>query len=357
MTRQMSRFPRKRESRVSGPLAARAVCAIVLIVGAALPAGAADFYAGKTINFVVGTDVGGGFSIYARTIGKYLARYIPGNPTVVVKNMPGAGGATASAWLYRIAANDGTAIASVSPNAILGKLIDESQGQYDPAKFVYLAGAERGTRLCMTFAHSRVKTLDDARVVRAVIGATSAGSPTREYAAMFKHTTGAKFEIVSGYKGPPDLFIAMERREIDGVCGLDWAALKSQQPDWLRESKLNLLVQGALDPDPELAARGVPTPWRYIVSDIDRRAVALMVSFQQAFGKAYLAPPGVPAAQVSTLRAAFEAVLADKDLLAEAERLRIEIAPQSGEGVQRVLRGAYAAPAPVIVRLKAIIEP
>ena len=213
MTRQMSRFPRKRESRVSGPLAARAVCAIVLIVGAALPAGAADFYAGKTINFVVGTDVGGGFSIYARTIGKYLARYIPGNPTVVVKNMPGAGGATASAWLYRIAANDGTAIASVSPNAILGKLIDESQGQYDPARFVYLAGAERGTRLCMTFAHSRVKTLDDARIVRAVIGATSAGSPTREYAAMFKHTTGAKFEIVSGYKGPPDLFIAMERGE------------------------------------------------------------------------------------------------------------------------------------------------
>ena len=173
MTRQMSRFPRKRESRVSGPLAARAVCAIVLIVGAALPAGAADFYAGKTINFVVGTDVGGGFSIYARTIGKYLARYIPGNPTVVVKNMPGAGGATASAWLYRIAANDGTAIASVSPNAILGKLIDESQGQYDPAKFVYLAGAERGTRLCVTFAHSRAKTLDDARIVRAVIGATS----------------------------------------------------------------------------------------------------------------------------------------------------------------------------------------
>jgi tripartite-type tricarboxylate transporter receptor subunit TctC len=328
-----------------------------VVVGAALPAGAADFYAGKTINFVVGTDVGGGFSIYARTIAKYLARYISGNPTVVVKNMPGAGGATASAWLYRIAPNDGTAIASVSPNAILGKLIDDSQSQYDPAKFIYLAGAERGTRLCMTFAHSRVKTLDDARVVRAVIGATSAGSPTREYAAMFKHTTGAKFEIVSGYKGPPDLFIAMERGEIDGVCGLDWAALKSQQPDWLRESKLNLLVQGALDPDPELAARGVPTPWRYIGNDIDRRAVALMVSFQQAFGKAYLAPPGVPAAQVATLRAAFDAVLVDKDLLAEAERLRIEIAPQSGESVQRVVEGAYVAPAPVIARLKAIIEP
>src|SRR5436190_6126899 len=223
-----------------------------LVVLPSGPAASADFYAGKTLNFVVGTDVGGGFSIYARTIGKYLARYIPGTPTVVVKNMPGAGGATASAWLYRIAPKDGTAIASVSPNAILGKLLDDSQTQYDPSRFAYLAGAERGTRLCMTFRHSKVKTLDDALTHKAVIGATSAGSPTREYAAMIKHATGAKFEIVSGYKGPPELFIAMERGEIDGVCGLDWSALKSQQPDWLRRRRLNLLVQASMEPVPEL---------------------------------------------------------------------------------------------------------
>ena len=238
---------------------------------------AADFYAGKTVNFIVGTDVGGGFSIYARAIGKHLGRYIPGNPTVLVKNMPGAGGSTASAYLYRMAPKDGTAILSVSPNAILGKLIDDSQTQYDPTKFLYLAGAERGIRLCMTFRHSRVKTFDDAVVQRAVIGATSAGSPTREYAAMHKHAAGAKFEIVSGYKGPPELFIAMERGEIDGTCGLDWTALKSQQPDWLREKKLNLLVQGSIEPDPELAALGVPTPWKYIKDDVDRKAVALMI--------------------------------------------------------------------------------
>jgi tripartite-type tricarboxylate transporter receptor subunit TctC len=327
------------------------------MIFATWPAAAADFYAGKTINFIVGTDVGGGFSIYARAIGKYLPRYIPGNPTVLVKNMPGAGGATASAWLYRIAPKDGTAIASVSPNAILGKLLDDSQTQYDPSKFLYLAGAERGTRLCMTFAHSKVKTLADARAQKAVIGATSASSPTREYAAMFKHATGAKFEIVSGYKGPPELFIAMERGEIDGVCGLDWTALKSQQPDWLRERKLNLLVQGALAGDPELLALGVPTPWAYIGNEVDRRAVELMVGFQQAFGKSYMAPPGVPAAQVKILRDAFDAALKDQDLLAEAERLRIEIVPQSGADVQRVVERAYAAQAAVVDRLKKIVEP
>jgi tripartite-type tricarboxylate transporter receptor subunit TctC len=334
-------------------------CMVVsgLMALGASPAVAADFYAGKTINFIAGTDVGGGFSIYARAIGKHLPRYIPGNPTIVVKNMPGAGGATASAWLYRIAPKDGTAIASVSPNAILGRLLDDSQTQYDPTKFIYLAGAERGTRLCMTFRHSRVRTLQDALTQRAVIGATSAGSPTREYAAMIKHSTGARFEIVSGYKGPPDLFIAMERGEIDGVCGLDWSALKSQQPDWLREKKLNLLVQGSLEPDRELAALGVPTPWAFIKDDVDRKAVELMVGFQQAFGKSYMAPPGVPAEQVRALRDAFNAVLRDAEFLADAEKLRIDITPQTGEDVQRMVENAYAAPPNVVERLKKIVEP
>ena len=335
---------------------------IVLLIGtvvalAPTTAAAADFYAGKTLNFIVGTDVGGGFSIYARAIGKHLGRYIPGNPTVIVKNMPGAGGSTSAAYLYRIAPKDGTAILSVSPNAILGKLIDDSQTQYDPTKFLYLAGAERGIRLCMTFQHSKVKTFEDALRQRAVIGATSAGSPTREYAAMHKHAAGAKFEIVSGYKGPPELFIAMERGEIDGVCGLDWTALKSQQPDWLRDKKLNLLVQGSMEPDAELAALGVPTPWPYIKGEVDRKAVALMISFQQAFGKAYLAPPGVPAEQIRILRDAFNAVLRDKDLLADAQAMRIEIVPQTGESVQRVVENAYAAEPTVIERLKTIVEP
>jgi tripartite-type tricarboxylate transporter receptor subunit TctC len=336
-----------------------ALLAMTTLLGLTLAARAmaANFYAGKTINFIAGTDTGGGFSIYARLIAKHLARFIPGSPTIVVKNMPGAGGSTAAVYLYRVAPKDGTTILSVSPNAILGKLLDETQTQYDPTRFLYLAGAERGTRLCMTFQHSKIRSYDDALTHTAVIGATSAGSPTREYAAWHKHATGTKFEIVSGYKGPPDLFIAMERGEIDGVCGLDWSALKSQQPEWLRQKKLNLLVQDSIEPQPELAALGVPTPWKYINDDIDRKAVALMVSFQQAFGKAYLAPPGVPPEQIKMLRDAFAAVLRDPELLGDAEKLRVEIAVQSGEEVQRVVEAAYAAPNNVIERLKKIVEP
>ena len=330
---------------------------LVAVFGLASPASAADFFAGKTITLIAGTDAGGGFSIYGRMIGKHLGRHIPGRPTVVVKNMPGAGGSVAAAFMHNIAPKDGTTIASVSPNAILGKLFGKSQGQYDPTRFAYLAGAERGTRLCMTFHHSKVKTFADAQSQKAVIGVTSAGSPTTEYAALHRNAAGAKFELVSGYKGPPELFLAMERGEIDGVCGLDWSALKSQQPDWLREKKLNLLVQDSLSPLPELAALGVPTPWSYMKDAVDRQAAELLVGFEQSFGKAYFAPPEVPATEVRALREAFAAVLKDPELLADAEKLRVEIAAQSGEDVQRVVGNAFSSPAAVVDRLKKIVEP
>lgn len=331
--------------------------AVLASVAAGDRASASDFYAGKTVNFIVGTDVGGGFSIYGRVLTRHLGRFIPGKPTVVMKNMPGAGGATAATYFYKIAPKDGTVIGSVAPNAILGRLLDGNLSHYDPTRFIYLAGAERGTRLCMTFEHSKTRTLADALKQRTVIGATSVGSPTREYAAMIKHATGAQFEIVSGYKGPPGLFLAMSRGEIDGVCGLDWTALKSQQPAWLREKKLNLLVQASVVPHPELAKLGVPVPWPFIKNETDRRAVEVMVGFEQAFGKSYLAPPDTPAERVAILRKAFAAVLKDKEFLAEAAKVRIEITAQSGEEVQRVVQNAYAAPKAVIDRLRKIVEP
>jgi tripartite-type tricarboxylate transporter receptor subunit TctC len=348
-------------SRSSSRFMLNLILILAAIVGLSLApsrAAAADFFAGKTINFIVGTDVTGGFSIYGRLISRHLGRHIPGNPTLVFKNMPGAGSSTAGVYLYKMAPKDGTTIGALTPNAIVGKLMEEAgQVQFEPTKFQYLAGAERGTRLCMSWHTSKIRTFDDALTQKAIIGATAAGGPTREYAAWHKHATGAKFEIVSGYKGPGDLFLAMERGEIDGVCGLDWTALQSQQPDWLRDKKLNLLVQDGIEPEPELTALGVPQPWGYMKDPTDREAVELMVGFEQAFGKAYLLPPDVPAEQVRTLRNAFNAVLRDGELLAEAEKLRIKIAPQTGEQVQKVVENLYSAPKPVVDRLKKIIEP
>lgn len=344
-----------------------AVCLIVAALSfAPQPVAAGDFYAGKTVNFVVGTDVAGGFALYARLIAKHLGRFIPGNPTLVVKTMPGAGGAVAAAYLYRRAPDDGTTIAALTPNAISGQVIDRvmdpaaaeaTPSHFDPTKFHYLAGAERGTRLCMAFHTSKIKTFDDARAIPALIGATTGGSPATEYAAFHKHALGARFNIVSGYRDPGDVYLAMERGEIDGVCGLDWAATKAQRPDWLRDKKLNLLIQDNIEPDPELTALGVPQPWSYIKDDVDRRAVELMIGFQQAFGKAYMAPPGVPADRIAILRDAFAAALHDKELLADADATRIEVTPQSGNDVERAVQALSAAPRTVVERLKQIVVP
>ena len=316
----------------------------------ASPVQASDYYAGKTITFLVGTDTGGGFSLYARAIASTLRATSPAIDDRD-RNMPGAGGAVAST----------TTIISPPKTA---RPLDQWR-QRDPRQAarqcVALARESERAGCSGIMALPAYVYYSDWRETRAhysaIIGATSVGSPTREYASIIKRATGARFEIVSGYKGPADLFVAMERGEIDGVCGIDWSALKAQQPDWLREGKLNLLVQGALPPHPELASLGVPTPWAYIKDDIDRKAVELMVEFQQAFGRTYMAPPGVPAEALHVLRSAFMAVLRDPDFLVDAKNLRIDVTPQAGEHIQRIVEAVHAAPRQVVERLKQIVEP
>src|SRR5262249_27122696 len=268
------------------------ICAAVMTLAAAAPASAADVYAGKTIEIIVGSDVGGGYDIYARAIARHIGRHIPGNPTVVVKNMPGAGSGRAAAYVYSVAAKDGTALAAVFPGVVLSPLLDDrAEGMFDPTRFNYIGTADSGTRLCATFATSKTKTFDDALKQDTRMGASALGASTRDYVLFNKKATGAKFELVMGYKGSADILLAMERGEIDALCGWDWSSVKSQRPDWLRDGKLNLLVQVGLEAEPELTKRGVPPLWNYIKSDDDREAVELIVT-QQMFQRPYLAAPG-----------------------------------------------------------------
>src|SRR6266508_6330217 len=284
-------------------------------IGMAEPAKAADFYAGKTIDFLVGGDVGGGYDIYARVIGRHLGRFIPGNPTIVAKNQPGAGSGRAATFLYGVAPKDGTVIGAVFPGVIMGPLLDErAQPLFDPTKFQYLASADNATRVCITHEKSRVKTFEDAQRQKTIMGASAAGGSTRDYVSMHKKSSGAMFELVSGYKGTADILLATERGEVDGLCGLDWSSLKSQRPDWVRNKTVNILLQANLEPETELTRLGVPPVWKYIKSEDDRKAVELVIG-QQVFGRPYVTPPGVPAEQVRILRAAFAATMADKDFL------------------------------------------
>jgi hypothetical protein len=260
----------------------------ILILCASLSvsvARAADFYAGKKVDFVIGSDAGGGYDIYARNIGKHLVRFLPGNPTIVLRNMPGAGSGTAAATLFRVSAKDGTVIGAIFPGVIVGPLLeDRAQNLFDPNKFEYLATADSGVRVCITGANSKVKTFEDAQKQKTVIGASAAGGSTRDYAAFHKNAAGAQFDIVSGYKGTADILLAMERGEVDGLCGLDWTSLKSQRPDWLRDKTVNILVQDGIETEHELDALGVPSIWKFIAKESDKAPVELIVS-QQVFGR------------------------------------------------------------------------
>jgi tripartite-type tricarboxylate transporter receptor subunit TctC len=334
-----------------------AAIAATMTLLAAAPVSAADYYAGKSIEFLIGGDVGGGYDIYARVIARHLNRFIPGNPTIVPKNQPGAGSGRAASFLYSVAAKDGSIIGAVFPGAIMGPLLDDrAQALYDPTRFQYLGSADNATRVCISHQRSSIKTFDDALTHKAVMGASAAGGSTRDYINMLKKATGAMFDLVAGYKGTADIFLAMERGEVDGMCGLDWASLKSQRPDWVTNKTANILAQINVEPEPELTRLGVPQIWRHVRSEQDKRAVELIVG-QQVFGRPYLAPPGAAAEPLRLLRAAFVATLTDKDFLADAERTRIDVVASSGEDVQRLVEKLYASPKPVVERAKELVKP
>ncbi len=330
---------------------------VAAVVLAASPASAADFYAGKTIDLLIGGNVGGGYDIYARVIGRHLGRFIAGAPAIVPKNQPGAGSGRAASFLYSVAPKDGTVIGTVFPGAIMSPLLDErAQPLFDPARFRYLASADNATRVCITHARSRIKTFDDALRQKAIMGATATGGSTRDYILMLRKTTGVMFELVAGYRGSADILLAMERGEVDGICGFDWASLKSQRPEWVRDRTANILVQVSLEPEAELSRLGVPPIWSTIRSEDDKKAVALIVG-QQVFGRPYLAPPGVPDEPVAILRAAFTATMRDPDFLADAERTRIDVVPTAGEKVQQLVEQLYATPKATVERAKELIKP
>ncbi|MDB5649732.1 MAG: hypothetical protein JWL62_1252 [Hyphomicrobiales bacterium] len=324
---------------------------------AAGSAKAADFYAGKQIIFLIGSDAGGGYDLYARLLSRHMNRFIPGNPVFVPRNQPGAGSGTAAAFLASVAPKDGTMIGALFPGVIIGPLLeDRSQTLFDPTKFQYLGSADSGTRVCITYQNSKIKTFEEAQKNKVVIGASAAGGSTRDYAYLHVNAAGAQFNVVSGYKGTTEIFLAMERGEVDGMCGLDWSSLKSQRPDWVRDKKINILVQDGSDSEPELDKLDVPTVWTFIKNDEDKKAVDMIVS-QQIFGRPYIAPPATPAAQVQILRDAFLATVKDPEFLADAEKSRLDVTASSGQRVQAVVEKLYSTSKETIKRAKEIISP
>jgi tripartite-type tricarboxylate transporter receptor subunit TctC len=338
---------------------AKLAATAAVLMGAALASPAAqaqsDVFAGKTLTFIVGSDAAGGYDTYGRITMRHMVKHIPGQPNVVVRNQPGAGSATAAAAIYNTAPKDGTWFGLIFPGVIIGPILDpKPQTLFDVTKFSYIGSADSGTRVCVTSEKSQTKTFEDARKRKTIMGASAAGGSTRDYAFMLNHVAGAQFEVVSGYKGSADIFLALERGEVDGMCGLDWSSLKAQRGDWIKSKKINILIQTGLDLEPELVELGVPDMWRFVQNPVDKAAAELVVS-QQIFGRPFVAPPGVPDATLKILRDAFDKTMADPEFRADAEKSRLDINPTSGQKVQELVTRIFSTPADTVARAKRII--
>jgi len=312
----------------------------------------ADFYRGKQIDIVVGSSAGGGYDTYARLIARHFGAHIPGNPEIVVQNMPGAGSNKATGYVYSVAPKDGTAIGAVFPGAMLDPLIGDAQVQHDPNKLIYLGSANSDVYICFVRSDAPAKTFQDVFTHEVIVGASNTGGTTRDLPAMLNNLIGTKFRIVSGYAGSKEITLAIERNEVNGACGLGWTGLPAMHPDWFGAKKLmTVLVQLDMKGHPELNAMGVPLSMQFAKTDDERHVMELLES-QGRFGRPYVLPPGVPDERVAALRQAFMATLRDPALIADAQKGQLDVDAMSGEELQALVTRLYALPDLIVARAK-----
>ena len=325
------------------------VCLLPLLCPAVYAQGQ-DAPAGRNLVIIVGASPGAGYDIYSRVIGRHIRKHLPGNPTVVVQNMPGAGSKLAAEHIALIAPKDGFTIASVFPGAIAEPLVlDRTKWRYDPTKLQYIGTANSGVRLCATRTQSPVRTFEEARTTQSTMGAAAPGDSTFDYPTMLNNLAGTKFKVVSGYKGTQDIAIAMERGEVDGMCGVDISTFESIRPDWLAKRQVNMFVQIALEPNPGLTKLGIPSIWPFVPPE--NKAVVELIVSQQVFQRPFIAPPETPARRVQILRDAFEATMNDGDFLTDAANLKLSISPLGGAEVSSLVDRLYASPTDVVEQM------
>ena len=284
----------------------------------------AAFYKGRNVDLYIGYSVGGAYDLYARVIARHLGKHIPGNPTIVPKNLEGAGSLRLANWLYNVAPKDGTVIGALQNSAVLESLLDALLGdtkrlRHDATKFVHLGSATIDHYVCIARADAAVKSFKDLFSQELIIGASQPGTSTRDFPAMLNNMTGTKFRLVSGYPGTREITLAIEKNEVKGLCGFSWSSLQAQRPDWIKSGFIRVLVQEHDKGHPDISRMGVPLAVEFAKTPEHRRVMELIYS-SETFGRPYMMSPGVPAERLAALRTAFQAMLRDPDFLAACEK-------------------------------------
>ncbi len=309
------------------------------------------FYKGKTITFIIGYSPGGGYDVYARLVARHLGNHIPGQPTIVLRNMPGASSRVAVAHVFNVAPKDGTVLGTGDQSLAAAQAMGEKL-QFDVTKLSFIGNPSAENNTTVTWHTSGVKTIEDAKKLVVPVGATG-GSPSSQYPRVMNVILGTKFKIVLGYPGGNDINLAMERGEVAGRGSNSWASWKATKSDWLKEKKINILVQIGLTKVSDLP--DVPLLIDLATSD-DDRAVLRLLSAPSKIGRPIFTTPGVPAERVDALRAAFDATMKDPAFLDDASKAQLEIDPVTGEELQRIVSEIVATPQPIAKRLAEIIS-
>jgi tripartite-type tricarboxylate transporter receptor subunit TctC len=327
--------------------------AILTVVGKAASAQPADqFFKGKAVNIYIGFAPGGTYDYYGRVVARFLGRHIPGEPAVIAHTMPGSGSFRAANFLFAAAPKDGTALGVVTQTLALEDALGSPGAKYKAAAFNWIGRMTAILEVHFTWKTSKARTIAAAREHEIPVAGTGSGSPSEGYPKLLNAFAGTKFKIVSGYPGSTQAMLAMERGEVDG--GLtSWNTLKRTRQVWITNRDVNLLVQYASSRHLELPA--VPSALEIARTPEGRQALAFYISGAE-LGRSLLAPPGLPAERVQTLRSAFDAMLKDPDFLAEIKRTGQEFQPASGAQVQKLIQSAANAPREIIERTRSILR-
>ncbi len=337
----------------------RLLCSVAALA-AALAVGtgaqAADFYAGKSINVIVGSSAGGGYDGYARFLARHWGKFIPGGPKFVVKNMPGAGSLKATNYIYNVAAKDGLQIAAIQNGVVfepLFKVMGKGrEAKFDPLKISWIGATTKETSVMVVWHTTPFKSIEDVRKQQVLTGASGATTSYAVYPRLMNATMGTNIRVVMGYNGTSGITLALERGELQAMTGWDYSSLASRKTQWLKDKKVRILVQFGRNKHPKMP--DVPLASQYTTTKVNRDVLNLIAERQEV-GRPYVAPPDVPADRLKLLRASYQAMLKDPAVLKEGAKLRIEVHPSTAEECLEVMKRAYAAPKDVVAKARKIL--
>jgi tripartite-type tricarboxylate transporter receptor subunit TctC len=330
-----------------------AVAALLVTLPAGGSAGAqstADFYRSRTITISVGLSAGGGYDLHARVFARYFGRHVPGEPSIVVKNAPGAAGLALVNSFYNSAPKDGTEIATFDRGIVLEPLLHGSaNARFDPLKLAWIGSTDNDASTCFSWYMSPIRTIADVMRRELIVGGTGSTANAVAYPRALNAVLGTKFRVIAGYPGSAEALIAIERGETQGFCSMGFATLESVRPDWVRDHKVNQLVQLAVRKNP--GHPEVPLALDLTSSEADRAALTLMFS-PNLYARPFAAPPGLAAERIAALRKAFNETILDPDYVAEARARGLHVELVAGEEIERIIRQLYATQKEVVERMR-----